>query len=67
MAGHFLQSFYPGSPNPLKSEKPFSKNELPTAVIQVVGNGVTFSCRALFGTGAQANLTTKTCAKKLNF
>ena len=29
MAGHFLQYFYPGSPNPLKSEKPFSKNELP--------------------------------------
>ena len=40
---------------------------LPTAVIQVVGNSVTFSYRALLGTGAQANLTTETCARKLNF
>ena len=35
---------------------------LPTAVIQVVGNGVTLSCRALFDTVAQANLITESCA-----
>ena len=39
---------------------------LPTAVIQVVGNGFTLSCRALFDTGAQANLITESCARKLN-
>ena len=39
---------------------------LPTAVIQVVGNGVTLSCRALFDTGAQANLITESCGRKLN-
>ena len=40
---------------------------LPTAVIQVVGlGGVTVPCRALFDTGAQANLITESCAKKLN-
>ena len=39
---------------------------LPTAVIQVVGNGVTFSCRALFDTGAQANHITESCARTLN-
>ena len=43
-----------------------SHDFLPTAVIQVVGNGVTMSYRDLFDTGAQANLITASCTRKTN-
>ena len=39
---------------------------LPTAVVEIVGNGINISCRALLDTGAQANLITEACARKLN-